>query len=126
MRSQNSTFHIRFFDQYSNSAIPKPTFKLGLALLYEVRRGAPGNKAGIFALFRDVWLPRALREMRAENEKVASHKCVACPAGKTNDKGDDASGSDTTCDGGCLRGQLAVSIGCNATSSHVVWDKSSS
>ena len=37
---------------------------------YEVRRGAPGNKAGIFALFRDVWLPRALREMRAENEKV--------------------------------------------------------
>jgi adenosine/AMP kinase len=40
---------------------------------YKMRRGAkePGQKAQIFAAFRDVWLPRALREMRAEVEDVA-------------------------------------------------------
>jgi len=32
------------------------------------------------------------------NEYVSSNACVACPAGETNDAGDDASGADTTCD----------------------------
>ena len=35
---------------------------------YKLRRTTPGQKAAIFAPFRDVWLPRALREMRAEDE----------------------------------------------------------
>ncbi len=34
----------------------------------------------------------------AANEHVSSKSCVACPAEKTNDAGDDASGSDTACD----------------------------
>ena len=34
----------------------------------------------------------------AANEYVSSKSCVACPAEKTNDAGDDASGSDTACD----------------------------
>ena len=34
----------------------------------------------------------------AANEHVSSNSCVACPAGKTNDAGDDTSGSDTACD----------------------------
>ena len=33
----------------------------------------------------------------AENEKVLSHECVACPFGKTNLAGDDATGPDTMC-----------------------------
>ena len=32
------------------------------------------------------------------DERVVSNACVACPAGKTNAEGDDASGTDTTCD----------------------------
>ena len=31
-------------------------------------RTEPGQKAHIFILFRDEWLPRALHEMRAEDE----------------------------------------------------------
>lgn len=30
-------------------------------------------------------------------ERVSNNTCVACAAGTTNDAGDDASGSDTTC-----------------------------
>ena len=39
---------------------------------YEMRRGArePGQKAPIFAAFRDAWLPQALREIRAEMEAL--------------------------------------------------------
>jgi len=36
-------------------------------------------------------------ECRA-NEKVVDHVCVACPGGKTSNGGDDASGTDTTCE----------------------------
>ena len=37
---------------------------------YQLRPGCtqPGQKAHIFLLFRDEWLPRALHEMRAEDE----------------------------------------------------------
>ena len=37
---------------------------------YQLRPGCtqPGQKAHIFILFRDEWLPRALHEMRAEDE----------------------------------------------------------
>ena len=38
---------------------------------YELRRATPGQKARIFAPFRDSWLPQALRELRAEANKVA-------------------------------------------------------
>ena len=34
----------------------------------------------------------------AENEYVSSHVCTACAKGTTNSKGNDESGSDTTCD----------------------------
>ena len=39
---------------------------------YKIRRGcdAPGQKAKIFAPFRDVWLPMALRAIRAEDLNV--------------------------------------------------------
>ena len=32
------------------------------------------------------------------NEYVSNHVCVACATGFENEFGDDASGSDTTCD----------------------------
>jgi hypothetical protein len=37
---------------------------------YELRRDTPGQKAHIFGPFRDKWLPQALRELRAEENKV--------------------------------------------------------
>ena len=41
---------------------------------YKIRRGcdAPGQKAKIFAPFRDLWLPMALRAIRAEDLNVPS------------------------------------------------------
>ena len=41
---------------------------------------------------------RVMSRLCAENERVSNNACVACAAGTTNDAGDDASGSDTTCD----------------------------
>jgi hypothetical protein len=37
---------------------------------YKLRKNAPGQKAHIFGPFRDKWLPQALRELRAEENKV--------------------------------------------------------
>ena len=37
---------------------------------YELRKNTPGQKAHIFGPFRDKWLPQALRELRAEENKV--------------------------------------------------------
>jgi len=34
-----------------------------------------------------------------QDENVTNHACVPCPGNTTNEAGDDASGSDTTCDG---------------------------
>ena len=44
---------------------------------YEQRRATPGQKGRIFAPFRDTWLPRALRELRAELSGVPVDKVDA-------------------------------------------------
>ena len=49
----------------------------------------------------------------AQNEKVTSSACVACPAGKTNVAGDDPGGTDTMCDATlCAINQRVVSNDC--------------
>ena len=46
---------------------------------------------------------------------MISNACVACPAGKTNAEGDDASGTDTTCDATtCAADERVVSNACVA------------
>ena len=51
----------------------------------------------------------------SENQRVVSNVCTACPAGKTNAAGDDASGADTTCDATiCSENQKVVSNVCTA------------
>uniref|UniRef100_A0A0G4HER0 Tyrosine-protein kinase ephrin type A/B receptor-like domain-containing protein n=1 Tax=Chromera velia CCMP2878 TaxID=1169474 RepID=A0A0G4HER0_9ALVE len=49
------------------------------------------------------------------NQRVFSNTCTACPAGTTNAAGDDASGSDTTCDATlCSANERVVSNACTA------------
>ena len=51
----------------------------------------------------------------AEDERVDANACEACPAGTTNEAGDDASGEDTECDATlCAENERVVGNACEA------------
>jgi hypothetical protein len=63
--------------------------------------GGTLNKTGYDTLTGHTYAECCDATLCAANYRVESNACVACPAGTTNDAGDDTSGAYTTCDADC-------------------------